>query len=87
MSIMSSAKEKREWSERRQQQLKHSKKRIKEYGVWHPDDGLVYTSISRDLCNQHINDALLDEPINEYGKVLRLVEVTYFHPTKMHGED
>ncbi len=87
MSIMQSAKSKREWEERRQQQLKHARKRITEYGVWHPDEGLVYTSVSRELCNSHINDALIDDVLRDFGKQLRLVEVTYFHPTKMHGED
>jgi hypothetical protein len=87
MSIMSSAKEKREWHERRQRQLKHSRKLMREYGVWHPDDGLIFTSVSRELCNSHINDALMDAPVDEYAKALRIVEVTYFHPTKMHGEE
>lgn len=87
MGIMPSAKEKHERHERRQHQLKHSRKRMKEYGVWHPEDGLLFTSISRELCNSHINDALMDVPVDEYAKALRIVEVTYFHPTKMHGEE
>ena len=53
---------------------------ITEFGVWHPEDGIIYSACYVEACHDHINDALADEELTEYMKGCRIVEMKYISP-------
>lgn len=57
------------------------------FGVHHRLDGLIYTAVTRELANDHINDCLSDPELAEYGKDMWLVEIKYSLPMQLWGEN